>query len=220
MPPALTARNSRGGRNRLPSRVLLWDVKTIHGGGYWYDSARAREDQSGAVASRAHDVNGGPSGGKYAAHARALDFQLWGRGDTRIASRLASFTQVRGLVFGAYGEASADVHSLIELAAHALARKHWRSAGARNEAEARSFWVGLCRRRIGVAATRAMARHRIRRTVFIGVPRAVLDDRVRRGVAAVGADRHPHDHDLHAFFAHQIVVARRTGPTKLTGLSC
>ena len=65
----------------------------------------------------------------------------------------------------------------------------------------------MCRRRIGVAATRAMARHRIRRTVFIGVPRAVLDDRVRRCVAAVGADRHPHDHDLHAFFAHQIVVA-------------
>jgi hypothetical protein len=26
-------------------------------------------------------------------------------------------------------------------------------------------------------------------------------------VCSTGADRHPHDHDLHAFFAHQIVVA-------------
>ena len=37
----------------------------------------------------------------------------------------------------------------------------------------------------GVAVARAYARYRIRRMVFIGVPRAVLDDRARRGVAGV-----------------------------------
>ena len=98
---------------------------------------------------------------------------------------------MRGLVFGHTRSST--------LAAHALARKHWRSSGARNEAEARSWWVSICRRRIGVAVARAYARYRIRRMVFIGVPRAVLDDRARRGVAGVagGADGgHRADVDL------------------------
>ena len=141
MPAAATARHARRG-NALASRVLLWDVKTIHGGSSWYSCARARDDQSGAVAARAHAVNGGPSGGEYGRHARALDFQFSRYGTTPVADRLASFTQVRGLVFGQYAEASLDVHALIDLAAHALARKHWRSSGARNEAEARSWWAG------------------------------------------------------------------------------
>ena len=202
MPPCLTARDAPRARSRLPPRVLLWDVKTIHGGGHWYGNARAREDQSGAVAARAHAVNGG----QYGQHAHRLDRLHSPPNTSPIASKLASFSQVRALVFGGYAEASADVHSLIELAAHTLARKHWRQAGARTEAEARSYWVGMCRRRIGVAATRAMALHRIRRSVFVGVARAVLDDRARRGVAAVGDDRAPRDGDLHAFYAHQILV--------------
>ena len=123
--------------------------------------------------------------------------------------RLTSFTQVRGLVFGQYGEASADVHSLIELAAHALARKWWRSSGARSEQEARSWWMSYCRRRIGLATVRAMARHRMRRMYFIGVPRAVLDERRRRGVMTGGEGGYPSDADLHAFYAHQVHV--RTG---------
>ena len=139
----------------------------------------------------------------------ALDFQFSRHGTTPIADRLASFTQVRGLVFGQYAEASLDVHALIDLAAHALARKHWRSSGARNEAEARSWWVSICRRRIGVAVARAYARYRIRRMVFIGVPRAVLDDRARRGVAGVagGADGgHRADVDLRDFYRYQVHV--------------
>ena len=183
--------------------------KTIHGGSSWYSCARARDDQSGAVAARAHAVNGGPSGGEYGRHARALDFQFSRHGTTPVADRLASFTQVRGLVFGQYAEASLDVHALIDLAAHALARKHWRSSGARNEAEARSWWVSSCRRRIGVAVARAYARYRIRRMVFIGVPRAVLDDRARRGVAGVagGADGgHRADVDLRDFYRYQVHV--------------
>ena len=208
MPAAATARNARRG-NALASRVLLWDVKTIHGGSTWYSCARARDDQSGAVAERAHAVNGGPRGGEYGRHARALDFQFSRHGTTPVADRLASFTQVRGLVFGQYAEASLDVHALIDLAAHALARKHWRSSGARNEAEARSWWVSICRRRIGVAVARAYARYRIRRMVFIGVPRAVLDDRARRGVAGVagGADGgHRADVDLRDFYRYQVHV--------------
>jgi hypothetical protein len=99
-----------------------------------------------------------------------------------------------------------------------------------DEAEARSFWVGLCRRRIGVATTRAMARHRIRAHCL---HRRATGSAGRQGQAPGSgavwrrcrwrADRpapartrtRTHDHDLHAFFAHQIVASRRTGPTKL-----
>ena len=99
---------------------------------------------------------------------------------------------------------------LIDLAAHRLARKHWRFAGSRTEAEARSWWVSHCRRRIGVAVSRAYARFRLRRIPFIGVPRAVLDERVRRGLnrtAAGGADGGVHhDFDAHIFYGHQVGV--------------
>ena len=70
--------------------------------------------------------------------------------------------------------------------------------------------VGACRRRIGVAVARAMARHRIRRTVFIGVPRAVIDGRARRGVAAARAGVAGHtDEDLFGFRAYQTHVQPR-----------
>ena len=52
-----------------------------------------------------------------------------------------------------------------------------------------------------------MARHRIRRVPYIGVPRAVLDERVRRGVAAGGTN--PDDADLHAYYTFQVHVRTR-----------
>ena len=59
-------------------------------------------------------------------------------GTTPIRDRLNSFTQVRALVFGNYGECSADVHHLLDACATAVARKTWQWVGARNEAEARA----------------------------------------------------------------------------------
>ena len=72
------------------------------------------------------------------------------------------------------------------------------------------MWVAICRRRIGVAVARAYARYRLRRTVFVGVPRAVLDDGTPRGLAATaasagGAAAHA-EVDLHALWAHQVTV--------------
>ena len=40
-------------------------------------------------------------------------------GSQQVLRRLQSFSRVRGLVFGAYGEASADVHALLDHAATA-----------------------------------------------------------------------------------------------------
>ena len=42
--------------------------------------------------------------------------------------------------------------------------------------------------RIGVATARAYARYRLKRLVFVSVPRAVLDERAQRGLAGGARD--------------------------------
>ena len=176
LPEAVTARGLRRPRQPRPARWLLFDVKTIHAGSEHYYSAHARDEQSGAVRHREHDVFPG-----YVRHARALDAQYSPPGTTPIEDRLRSYTRTRGLVFGAYGEASADVHSLISTAADELAQQQWRLAGARTAAEMRSYVVSLLRRRVGLATVQAMARHRLAREPYIGLERAHVEARMRRG---------------------------------------
>ena len=100
-----------GGRRGAvqPARSLLFDVKTIHLGTEHYSSLRARQEQSGAVHARELQVSR-----DYRAHARRLDRDHSPAGTTPILQRLDSFGRTRGLVFGNFGEASADVHSLLE----------------------------------------------------------------------------------------------------------
>ena len=45
-------------------------------------------------------------------------------------ARLRTFTRVRGLVFGNYAEVSPDVHSLVSIAAEAMAQRRWQGMGA------------------------------------------------------------------------------------------
>ena len=56
----------------------------------------------------------------------------------RRSSRTASPRSARAaaVVFGNYGEASRDVHTLIHVAAQRLATKHWRLLGARSQGRA------------------------------------------------------------------------------------
>ena len=177
--PAETRRGHRRGRVPGPRTRLLFDVKTIHGGSDHYLSAHARDEQSGAVRHREAAV--WPD---YLRHAGILDARFSRPGTTPITDHLRSFGgQVRGLVFGAYGEASADVHDLLSVAADALAAQLWRLAGARGAKELRSFVISQARRRVGMAAVQAMARHRLARVPYIGVPRAVVSGRMRRGMA-------------------------------------
>ena len=86
-------------------------------------------------------------------------------GETPIATRLASFTQVRGLAFGNYAEVSPDVEDLILQCGHASTGEAVGRATT-NEAEARSWWVSHCRMRIGVATARACVRYRLKRLVL------------------------------------------------------
>ena len=95
-----TARNATAG-SRLPMQRWLFDVKTIFGGNGLYQCPRARDEQSGAVAERAHRC-----AGEYLSAARAADRQYSAPGTNPILDRLRSFGQTRGLAFGAYGEAS------------------------------------------------------------------------------------------------------------------
>ena len=88
---------------------------------------------------------------------------------TPIADALALHGAVRGAVFGQYGEASLDVHSLVCVAARECARKKWRAIGARSQNEAYGFYVAAQRRALGVSVVREFARHRLRRLGFIGV---------------------------------------------------
>lgn len=177
LPAVVTARGQRRGP-RLARRRLLFDVKTIHAGSEHYLSAHARDEQSGAVRHREHTITS-----DYARHARALDSRFHSAAGVPgpIAQRLQSFTTVRGLVFGQYGEASADVHDLISIGADACAQHQWRLAGARSESEMRGFLVSSMRRRVGLTAVQAMARHRLARVPYIGVPRRIVVARAQRG---------------------------------------
>jgi hypothetical protein len=182
--PAVVLR--RGGRrgSPQPAQHHLFDVKTIHGGTTHYYSAFARDEQSGAVHAREVRVQS-----DYERHAREMDTRFHPDGSQQVLRRLQSFSRVRGLVFGAYGEASADVHALLDHAATAQASREWRAAGARSAAEMRQILISRSRRQLGLAAVQAMARHRIARQPYVGRSREV----VQRYMQA-GADRRRRQH--------------------------
>ena len=124
--------------------------------------------------------------GEYRRHARELDVKYSAQGTTPILDRLESFGPVRPLVMGQYAECSADVHALLRLAAEATARSRWRLIGARSAVEASNFFLQVYRRRLGLAIGREMARHRLHRVPFVGVPRAAMNARMRRGDPGLG----------------------------------
>jgi len=81
---------------------------------------------------------------------------------------------------------SGDVHALLRLAAEATARSRWRLIGASSAVEASNFFLQVYRRRLGLAIGREMARHRLHRVPFVGVPRAAMNARMRRGDPGLG----------------------------------
>ena len=187
LPRVATARGVPQPRTTELARLLLFDVKTIHAGTQHYFSAHAAEEQSGAVRHREHTV--WPD---YQRAARALDRThhpvvdpVTGRprprlppdGPGPVEQRLESFTATRGLVFGAYSEASVDVHRLLDAAATRYATDHWRPSGARTLPELRSCALHGFRQRLGVATAQAFARSRLARVPYVGVPRQALHRR-------------------------------------------
>ena len=114
-----------------------------------------RDDQSGAVALRAHRVH--PA---YERAAGGLDTRFYTAPLTPVLDRLNQHGRVRALVFGNHGEASPDVHHFIAAAARKLARSTWVRLGARSEDEAYGCHVQRFRRDVGIAVAREFARYR------------------------------------------------------------
>ena len=84
----------------------------------------------------------------------------------------------------------------------------WRFAGARSYDEFRSYTIAALRRRVGLTAVQAMARHRLDRVPFIGVPRVALRERMdaqrqRRQQGAAPAVGRAAAIDPREFFAYQ-----------------
>ena len=104
-----------------------------------------------------------------------------------------SFTRVRGLVCGNYGECPPDVHELLAITADGLAERRWRLMGARSMTEARAFFIARLRRSLSVVIAREMARHRLRRIPFIGIPRAAIRARQPLGAHQDGPGTCPRD---------------------------
>ena len=131
---------------------------------------------------------------------------------TVIRDQLVSLGGVRGVVFGHYSEASDDAHELLSITADELARRQWRGFGSRTQAEARGFFIQRLRRRLGLIVGREMARHRLRRIPFIGVPRAaVRAETGRRDDYAQPRQDGIQAHIFHGYQAqpHAVIAAAR-----------
>ena len=158
-----------------------------------YSRVRLREVRCGAVDARAREV---PI--VYEGHARRLDEHTVAphlrvaasavRAGTAppgpVLSALREFPPCGGRVWGAYTEASAPVHHLIDFLATTGAADGWRRMGARDEAQARGFLVQAIRRSLGVTAWLCQARLVRWRLSTVGVRR--LPARARRLGAPTG----------------------------------
>ena len=75
-----------------------------------------------------------------------------------ISQRLAGYGRIRGLAFGAFGEASADVHELLRVLATSQASRDWARMGCRDYDEAVAMISRTLYRSWGLMAIRAEAR--------------------------------------------------------------
>ena len=151
---------------------FLMDTKTIHRGGARYRARAAQRTPCGAVRRRARDV-----AAEMEDKAREKDEEHNGvpRDSGRVGPVLAAlraFPPTQGVAWGAYGESSEHVETLVDAAARGLAEKRWRLMGARDMAEAIGYFKGMLWRRWGCNALFAAARLRVARMALVGLPAA------------------------------------------------
>ena len=166
-----------------PERPLLLELKTLHYGSSTYPHGPER---CGAVARRARTLPG-----EYAAKARAVDRQYCGatpRDIGPVERLLQTYEPVRGLVFGAWGEASPVVEKLLSALAMTGAERHWRAMRCKEIVDARGSLAWLLRRRWALTALRENARLKIARLEYAGRGAAAAAQR-RTAAAADSAAR-------------------------------
>ena len=147
-----------------PGDDAHYDAKTIHIKGARYPDTNGIDAARGAaVGARACAV---PC--EHERHARDVDAACYGvprgAGDGSVLRRLRELGPVRGLVVGAFGEASADVHSLLTMCAGSGSYLRWRGAMARGPGVCRSQLIVVQLRRVwGVNFARVNARLKLAR---------------------------------------------------------
>ena len=152
--------------------LLLFELKTLHVGTSTY---RECDHRCAAVAQRARAL---PA--EYAAKARRVDRQFCHTVPGSIGpmeTKLRTYDPVRGLVFGAWGEASPDVERLLSVFVATVAERHWRELGSTSQLEARGALAWLLRRRWAMTAIRENARLKLERMEHVGVGAGFAADR-------------------------------------------
>jgi hypothetical protein len=153
----------------------LLDVKTLSHSRSAYSRALINREGK-AVEARSSKVNG-----EYDLHAVELDFKFNGypkyetdpvSGSIRrhpngskmrssqvgpVRALLRSYGPVKGAVFGNFGEACDNVHSLLKIVAGRIARENWREMGARNQPEAEAALSSRFYREWGIGNARGRA---------------------------------------------------------------
>ena len=143
---------------------VLMELKVISGGQSRYGGGHVARCH--AVAERAREI---PA--EYATKAKELDHRFCGTAPGAygpISHKLASYGRVHGLVFGAFGEASADVHALLKVVADECSSREWVAMGARDPDDAKTSISSALYRSWGVAAVRAQARLKLRGLSSVG----------------------------------------------------
>ena len=209
-----TARNATAG-SRLPMQRWLFDVKTIFGGNGLYQCPRARDD------SRAAPWRSEPTGAQ---------------GNTsRRRERRTGSTARRAPTPSSTGCARSARRAGLPSARTARPRptctrcSRWRPTGWRRGSGA--TWGRARRRRrarsssprcaggwaSSSAASSQIARHRIRRVPYIGVPRAVVERRMLRGQLIGGPQaRVPLYVPYADFFQYQAGAGRTAGRPRVS----
>jgi hypothetical protein len=135
---------------------VLLELKVIGLASTWY--SRGDAARGCAVAARARAIQS-----EYIGKARTLDRRFSSQDNAAttaagpVERKLAGYGRVRGLTFGAFGEASKDVHELVGILAKAHASRHWITMGCRNPEEAVALTARTLFRSWGLMAVRAQA---------------------------------------------------------------
>ena len=168
---------------------------------------------------RAVDVRAGKLPAEYLAKARAVDRrQGTAPGQLgRVEAKLVSLGEVRGLVAGAWGEVSDDVHGLLD----AMATSRVRLAGPgrgrrgymRSEEGERAMTISSLRRRVGVMAVRCQVSSLLGRLETLGPGGAAA--RGRRTQAAELDRRWRQETEAHSLATRQGHRLLRTGFIKM-----
>ena len=109
--------------------------------------------------------------------------------------KLASYGRIWGFAFGAYAEASPDVHELLDVLASSCASRQWARMGSRDPQDAAAALKRSLYRSWGLMAARGQARLKLMGLGHVGTGAAAA--RARRVESAAAYRLRQEAHQLH-----------------------